>query len=70
MDMVSMVAAISTSLAQAQTQDAIGNAVLKQAMNQQGAAVMPLIEAATGISVATSTANSPPNLGQNVDTFV
>lgn len=66
MDMVSMIAGMSTELAMAQTQSAVGNAVLKKVLEQQGAAVLPLIAAATGIS----TANSPAHLGQSVDVFV
>lgn len=64
---VSAIASMSSGIAMAKTQDAVQMAVLKKAMDQQGAAVLPLIAAATG--TGGSTVNSPAHLGQSVDVF-
>lgn len=61
---VSTIAAMSSSLAMAKTQDAVALAVLKKAMDQQGAAVLPLIAAATSAPLTGA------SIGQNVDVFV
>ncbi|HTJ97833.1 MAG TPA: YjfB family protein [Rhodocyclaceae bacterium] len=60
---VSSIAALSSDMAAAKAQDSVQLAVLKKAMDQQGAAVLPLIAAATGAAV------NPAHLGQSVDVF-
>ncbi len=70
MDMVSLAAAMSADVAAAKTQEAASMAVLKMTMEQQGAAILPLIQAATGVSTAPASANSPAHLGQSIDVFV
>ena len=62
MDMTSMIANMSSQLAAIRTQNSVSNAVLKKALEQQGAAILPLIAAATA-------ANSPAHLGQNIDVY-
>ena len=64
---VSSIAAASTEMSMARTQNAVSLAVLKKAMDQQGSAALALISAATQSMPAAS--SGPANLGQNIDVF-
>lgn len=64
---VSSIAALSTDMSMAQTQNAVSLAVLKKAMDQQGSAALALLSAAT--QTAPVAASNPSNLGQSVDVF-
>ncbi|MBS1227624.1 MAG: hypothetical protein H6R17_901 [Proteobacteria bacterium] len=61
---ISSVGSISAAVSQAQTGDAVGIAVLKKAIDLQAQGALQLIE-----SLPQPATNSPPNLGQGVNTF-
>ena len=63
---VSSIASLATSLASAQTNDAVGIALLKKAMDIGAANAEALIAALP--EIATIAGNLPPHLGQNVNT--
>ena len=61
---ISSVGSISSATSQAQVGDAVSIAVLKKAIDLQAQGALQLIE-----SLPQPATNSPPNLGQGVDTF-
>lgn len=61
---ISSVGSISSAVSQAQTGDAVGIAVLKKAIDLQAQSALQLIA-----SLPQPATNSPPNLGQGVNTF-
>ena len=61
---ISSVSRISTAASQAQTGDAVSIAVLKKAIDLQAQGALQLINA-----LPQPATNSPPNLGQGVNTF-
>ena len=61
---ISSVSSLSTAASQAQTGDAVSIAVLKKAIDLQAQGALQLIE-----SLPQPATNSPPNLGQGVNTF-
>ena len=61
---ISSVGSISSATSQAQTGDAVSIAVLKKAIDLQAQGALQLIE-----SLPQPATNSPPNLGQGVNTF-
>ena len=60
---ISSVGSISSAVSQAQTGDAVGIAVLKKAIDLQAQSALQLIA-----SLPQPATNSPPNLGQGVNT--
>lgn len=60
---VGNIASMATNMAQEQTNQAVGVAVLKKAMDVQAAGAMALIDALPPVQP-----NLPANLGQNVNT--
>ena len=61
---ISSVGSISAAVSQAQTGDAVGIAVLKKAIDLQAQGALQLIQAIPQLA-----ANSPPNLGNGINTF-
>ena len=61
---ISSVGSILSATSQAQTGDAVSITVLKKAIDLQAQGAMQLIE-----SLPQPATNSPPNLGQGVNTF-
>lgn len=61
---VQNIAQLVTSLATTTTNQAIGIAVLKKAMDVQASSAAAMLEALPPVSGA----NLPPHLGQNIDT--
>jgi hypothetical protein len=61
---VSSLVGLSSALSQVDTQDTVGTAVLKKAMDIQARNAMQLLEALPQVS------NNPPNLGNAVDVKV
>jgi hypothetical protein len=61
------ITSLATSLASAQTHDAVGIAVLKKAMDIGAANAEALIAGLP--EIATITSNLPPHLGRNVNTI-
>ena len=61
---ISSVGSILSATSQAQTGDAVGIAVLKKAIDLQAQSALQLIA-----SLPQPATNSPPNLGQGVNTF-
>lgn len=61
---ISSVGSISSAASQAQVGDAVSIVVLKKAIDLQAQGALQLIE-----SLPQPATNSPPNLGQGVDTF-
>jgi hypothetical protein len=61
---VTGIAAMSTSMAQAETAEAVQLAVLKKALDIEGQGALQLIQAATQVNYS-----NPPNLGNGVDVF-
>lgn len=61
---ISSVSSLSTAASQAQTGDAVSIAVLKKAIDLQAQGALQLID-----SLPQPTTNSPPHLGQGVNTF-
>jgi len=61
---ISSVGSISSATSQAQVGDAVSIAVLKKAIDLQAQGALQLIE-----SLPQPATNSPPNLGQGVNTF-
>lgn len=61
---VSGIASLASALSQAQTGDAVGIAVLKKSIDLQAQGALQLIQAIPQLA-----ANSPPNLGNGVNTF-
>ena len=61
---ISSVGSISSAVSQAQTGDAVAIAVLKKAIDLQAQGALQLIA-----SLPQPATNSPPNLGQGVNTF-
>lgn len=61
---ISSVGSISSATSQAQVGDAVSIAVLKKAIDLQVQGALQLIE-----SLPQPATNSPPNLGQGVNTF-
>lgn len=62
---VSGIASLATSLSANKTDQQVGIAVLKKAMDVESAGATALINA---IPQVPSAANLPPNLGQNINT--
>lgn len=60
---VNSIANLATGMAQERTNQAVGVAVLKKALDAQAGAAMSLIAALPPVPQ-----NLPPNLGQNVNT--
>lgn len=62
---VSGITEIATNLARGKTTEAVQLAVLKKAIDIQAQGAMQLVQAASQVVY-----NNPPNLGNQVDTFV
>lgn len=61
---VSDIAAMATTMAQAQTANAVQMAMLRKAIDIEAAGAMQLLQALPQVA-----ATNPPNLGNYVDTF-
>jgi len=61
---VAGIATVATDMAQARSADAVQIAVLKKAMDIEAQGAMQLVQAASQVI-----STSPPNLGNQVDTF-
>ncbi len=64
---VSSIAAVASEMSQARTAEAVQLTVLKKAMDIEAQGAMQLVAAAA--SVVSASANNPPHLGQQIDTF-
>jgi hypothetical protein len=64
---VSSIASLATDMQASSLRDKVGTAVLKLAMDTKAQAALALIQAIPQ-PPAQSSANLPPNLGQNIDT--
>ena len=65
---VSSIAALASDMSAARTQQAIGVAVMKMALDQQGTAALALLQATAESSAQVAAAID--GLGQNIDVFV
>ena len=63
---VNGIAGVATAMAELNTSQAVGTAVLKKAMDLNATSALALIEALPDVSQ--SAANLPPHLGRNVNT--
>ena len=65
---VSSIAALATQMSEVRTQQAVGVAVMKMAMDQQGTAALALLQATAENTAQVAAAID--GLGQNIDVFV